>query len=171
MTPQTVRLIALASPDLEKIVGAGQASQRPNWSDHQFHSSDPQVPLNDRTDRFVTVIGVYATDSVPDLAVIEIRDSARLIKTRIPPIHVLGHVVEVLTDYGTATSARERIPVKPFFEIRVDGKTIGALDGQITDLEEIGKAATRIAKDYIVRAAAEKNYRFADSLSDSDKPR
>jgi hypothetical protein len=162
MAEKSVILVAVESPDLERIIGAGRSPGLPPWRDEQFHSSNPAVPLNDRTDRFVTVLGVYQATSRQDLAVVEIRDGARLIKDRIPMMRVLGHVVEITADYGTTTSARESAPIKPFYEVRVDGKTIGALDGQIADIQELGTAAIQLSRKYISRLAEENHNRFPD---------
>jgi hypothetical protein len=162
MADKSVLLIAIDSANEQRIIGAGRASGLPPWRDEQFHSSNPAVPLNDRADRFVTVVGVYQATSRPDLAVVEIRDGAHLRKDHIPMMRVLGHVVEIKADYGTTSSARESVPVKPFYEVRVDGRTIGAVDGNIPDIQALGKAAIQLAREYISRLAEETHYKFKE---------
>lgn len=155
-----VILITMDSKDLTKVIGAGRAPELPGWRDELFHSSNPALPLNDRSPRFLAVSSVYPTTSRSDLAIVEIASTSRLDRKGVPLMRVLGHIVEVRFELGTANHARESHRIEPFWEIRVDGKTIGGLDGKIDSLQALGDAAIGLAEDYIRRMTAEITHKF-----------
>lgn len=160
MADQGIILITMDSRDMGKVIGAGRAPQLPGWRNELAHSSNTDIPLNDRSLRFLTVSSVYPTESRPELAIVEITQTVLFDRNHVPLMRVLGHDVTVHFELGTVNQARESHRVEPFWEVRVDGKTIGGLDGAIKDLDELGNAGIKLATDYISRMTAEIKHKF-----------
>jgi hypothetical protein len=163
--------VILYAIDLDNgMLGLGWAESGPDWSNKQFHSSTLPIHLNDPKERFVTVVGVYATRSRPDIRIVEMRDQASLNRHDVPPLRVLGHDVEITFDSGT-TSGHESYVIKPFWQIHVDGEVIGGMENKFEDIQALGSEAIKRASNYIRSRLADQQNAFAEKGTKRARPR
>src|ERR1035437_1153151 len=149
------RLIVVKSDDLGVVLGVGEVSSVPTWPTNTiFHSSDPALPLNDRTPRFLQVLRLYEVVNEPELIIAEVYNQPRLDKRNIPPIWHRGHRVELR--YALLGRSQANIHLPPLWEVSVDRELIGTIDGNLSD-DKLAEAATAFATRHIDRRLEAKN--------------
>jgi hypothetical protein len=153
------RVVTVHATDQQQALGMDWRDDLPAFSRGEvIHSTNPAIPLTDRSPRFLTVIAVYPTrdDSV---GIVEISEAAPHVeKASVPSIWHRGHEIRISFFLGTG-SAYESPPIPTFWEVTVDGGVIGTLSHSLTSVQAAAEAVI-LADAYIERRLIENKSRF-----------
>ena len=143
-------VIAVPMDDSQKILGVGRVDQLPAFGPSEtVHSTDPRLPLTDRTSRFYAVDGPHELRSRPDCAVIELRETNFVDRANLPKLYHRGHEIHLRREFGSGHNY-DRIQLPAYVEVEIDGKhVVGAVDGSENSIVKVAAEAIRLADLYI----------------------
>ncbi len=151
------RVLIIDANDWNTVLGMGWIANLSEWETRVVHASDPTLPLNSRTSRFLQIVGVVKVPIIDRCAVIEVIESTHISRAAVPPMWCRGHRINLTFHPGT----QGRVEIPSVWEISVDDQTIGALPADITDVKELAKKALEFGESYIEERMLEIKSRFS----------
>jgi hypothetical protein len=156
-----LRVVVVRATDQQKVLGTARMDDLPGFDRGEVvHSSNPRLPITDRTPKFLTVMTEWISPADKSVGFVEVSEAAPAFDHRkVPSVWHRGHRIDLSFYPGTGNMS-QMMPVPAFWEVAVDEVIIGALNSDVTSLQKLGSEAVALADSFIERRILEKKSEF-----------